>query len=230
MPTTDYAKRLPSVWEQLLRLIYPAKCIFCGAILPEAAGINACKACRAALPRYNRRFEAVPEIPYLNGLLAAFVYEDEIEKAVRAMKFSSRPRNAETLGYLMYECITEQENMPDFDVIVPVPMHKRKKTRRGYNQSELIAQHLGRHLGIPVENLLAKIRNTKAQSLLGREERLKNLENAVIATDPDRITGRNILLIDDVTTTGTTLNTCARVLYEAGATWIFSAVIAIAGK
>lgn len=198
--------------------------------MPESAGLSACKACHAALPRYHRKFEQVPGIPYLNGLMAAFVYEDEVEKAVRAMKFSNQPKNAETLAFMMYECIMEQENVPDFDVIVPVPMHKRKRMRRGYNQSGLIAYELGRYMNIPVENLLDKIRDTKAQSLLGREERLKNLENAVVPVNGDRIKGLNILLVDDVTTTGTTLNTCARVLYEAGASWIFSAVIAIAGK
>lgn len=220
----------PSFLEQLVRLVYPAKCVFCGALLPESAGICACKACHAVLPRYHRKFERIPDMPYLSGLMAAFVYENEVEQAIRDMKFSNRPKNAETLAYLMFECIMSQENIPDFDIIVPVPMHNKKRMRRGYNQSELLALNLGRLMNIPVGNLLAKIRNTKPQSLLGREDRLKNLENAVIAIDENKIKGLNILLVDDVTTTGTTLNTCARVLFDAGASWIFSAVIAIAGK
>jgi competence protein ComFC len=221
----------PKLGEKLLRLLYPVKCVFCGSILPESAHIAACKKCRAILPRYGASFERVPGIPYLDGLMAAYIYEDEIEQAVKAMKFSHRPGYAETLAMLLAENIRNQENMPDFDVIVPVPMHKRKKAKRGYNQSELLARHMGRFLDIPVENLLVKTCNTKAQSLLGREERLRNLEGTIAVADgAGGVTGLNILLVDDVTTTGTTLNTCARALYEAGASFIFGSVIAIAGK
>lgn len=230
MPSGNCTGERPSIGEQLLRLVYPAKCIFCGAVLPESTAISACKSCRASLPRYNRRFEAVPGIPYINGLFAAYVYEDEVESAIRAMKFSNQPGNAGTFAYLLYEAISEQDNIPDFDAIVPVPMHRRKRINRGYNQSELIAGELGKYLNAPVADYLVKVRHTKPQSLLGKEDRLGNLGNAIKAREGSPIKGLNILLVDDVTTTGTTLNTCARALYEAGASWIFAAVIAIAGK
>jgi competence protein ComFC len=220
----------PGFHERLLRLVYPEKCIFCGAILPETAKISTCEPCYACLPRYGRGFERAPRIPWINGLFASFIYEDSVEQAIQAMKFFGRPRAAGTFALLMWDELDKHPFMPDFDLIVPVPMHRRKKMSRGYNQSEIVGQALGRILNIPVVNALTKTRHTKPQSLSSREERLKNLENSIKVSDPSVVDGLNILLVDDVVTTGATLSTCAQALHEAGASWIFAAVIAIAGK
>ncbi|HOL85105.1 MAG TPA: ComF family protein [Thermoclostridium caenicola] len=220
----------PGFWERLLRLLYPEKCVFCGTILPETAKISTCKVCHATLPRYGRGFERAPHIPWVNGLFAAFVYEDMVEQAIHAMKFFGRPRTAHTLAFLMWEEMGRHPMMPDCDLIVPVPMHRRKQLSRGYNQSGIIGQALGEMLDIPVEHALIKTRHTKPQSLSTREERLTNLEDAFRVADPTVVAGRSILLVDDVATTGATLGACARALREAGASWIFAAVIAIAGK
>lgn len=229
MPKTDLLKA-PSFQERLLRLLYPEKCVFCGKILPETARISTCEPCHAALPRYGRGFERAPHIPWINGLFAAFVYENEVEQAIHAMKFYARPRIARTFAFLMWEEMSRHPIMPDLDIIVPVPMHRRKQLGRGYNQSERIGTALGEMLEIPVEQVLIKTRQTKPQSLSSREERLTNLEDAIHVSNPSAVAGRSILLVDDVTTTGATLGACAQALREAGASWIFAAVIAIAGK
>lgn len=213
-----------------MRLVYPEKCVFCGTILPETVIISACESCHAGLSRYGRGFERATRIPGLDGLFASFVYDDMMEQAIHAMKFFGRPRAAGTLAFLMSEELKKQPLIPDTDLIVPVPMHRRKQISRGYNQSRIIAQALGSLLDIPVGEALVKTRHTKPQSLSSRDERLKNLENSVRVADPSTVRGLSILLVDDVVTTGATLSTCAQALREAGASWIFAAVIAIAGK
>lgn len=229
MLKTDCLKK-PDLGERLLRLLYPEKCIFCGTILPETAKISVCEPCYACLPRYDRGFERAPRIPWLSGLFAAFIYEEPVEQAIHAMKFYGRPKTARTLAFLMAEEMAKQPFMPDFDLIVPVPMHRRKQLSRGYNQSEKIGRALGNFLNIPVSEALIKTRPTKPQSLSSREERLKNLQGAFCVSDPFCVNGLNILLVDDVVTTGSTLSACAQALHEAGASWIFAATVAIAGK
>ena len=227
MTKTGYLEG-PSLKERFLRLVYPEKCVFCGTILPDTAKVSLCGPCHACLPRYGRGFERMPRIPGIHGLFASFVYEDSMERAIHAMKFFGRPRIARTLAFLLWEELMRQPLVPDFDLIVPVPMHRRKRMSRGYNQSERIGQALGEIMDIPVKNALAKTRHTKPQSLSSREERLINLENSISVPDPSAVSGRSILLVDDVVTTGATLGTCAQALRDAGASWVFAAVIAIA--
>jgi len=219
----------PSLFERVLRLVYPMKCMFCDSLLPDTDNLRVCDACYKLLPRMGRPFYAVPHMPYINGLFAAYHYEDEIEKAIHAMKFQGRPQLSKDLAFLLSEELQKQP-VYDFDLIVPVPMHRKKQRQRGYNQSQLLARELSGHLGIPVGEVLIKTRHTKAQSSLGREERLTNLEGAFKLSEGVNPEGMNILLLDDVTTTGSTLNACALVLYEAGTSWIFASVIAIAGN
>jgi len=218
----------PGLAERLIRLLYPEKCVFCGALLNDAARIGACEPCLAVLPRYGRGFEPMPRIPWIDGLFASFAYGDAIERAIHAMKFFGRPRVAETLAFLLWEEMMKQPVIPDFDLIVPVPMHWRKRMSRGYNQSERIGNALGGIMGVPVERALVKTRHTKPQSLSSREERLVNLENSIDVRDPSAVSGLSVLLVDDVATTGATLGACARALRGAGVSWVFAAVIAIA--
>ena len=124
--------------------------------------------------------------------------------------------------------------MPDFDLIVPVPMHPKKKRQRGYNQAELVAKEAARILEKEIRtDILLKIQNTKPQILLKREERLRNLEGAFKVNDNNIIEknhNKRILLVDDVLTTGTTINTCARILKESGFSSVYALVIALAEK
>ena len=127
--------------------------------------------------------------------------------------------------------MVKEKFLPDFDIVIPVPMYRRKKHKRGYNQAELVAIKLADYLEVPVHiDNLVKIRKTRPQSSLKREGRLHNIEGSFQVKDPALVSGKNILLVDDVVTTGTTLNTCAKILYENGASWIFASAIAIAEK
>lgn len=221
----------PSFLERLIRLVYPAKCMVCDILLKEEASIMLCENCHSLLPRCEKGFVKAPFMPYVHKLFAAYYYDEGLDSAIHAMKFNHQPKLSETFGYLLYEEIAKVPLLPDWDMILPVPMHRKKKRQRGYNQSELLADRLSEYLHIPVyHNLLVKTRHTKPQSKLKREERLFNLEDAFDVVNGPEIEGKNILLLDDVATTGTTLNNCAKILYEKGAAFVFASVIAIVEK
>ncbi|NLK67977.1 MAG: ComF family protein [Clostridiaceae bacterium] len=117
---------------------------------------------------------------------------------------------------------------PNYDIIIPTPLHRTRKRERGYNQSELLASRLAFYLKIPMlKNVLVKKVNTAPQSTLGRGERLKNLIGAFQVNNSNLIEGNRILLVDDITTTGSTLEKCAEVLLNAGAAHIDAYVIAM---
>jgi ComF family protein len=106
----------------------------------------------------------------------------------------------------------------DIDVIMPVPLHPARLREREYNQSLLLADQLGRHTRKPVStSILLRVLATDPQTTLSRHERLQNLRRAFSVSSPETVAGQRILLVDDVFTTGTTLNECAKVLLAAGA-------------
>ena len=111
-------------------------------------------------------------------------------------------------------------------VVIPVPLHKNRQDLRGFNQSELIARKLSKKLNLPGGCALARTKDTEAQVSLSREFRLTNLVGAFTCTDKEFITGKNILLVDDVATTLSTLNECARALKDAGAKKVWGIVVA----
>ncbi|MGI6084084.1 MAG: ComF family protein [Acetivibrionales bacterium] len=225
--------RLPFI-EKLIRLVYPAKCMVCDIILNEDAALYICDACKKNLPCLERKFFKNIRMPYLDGVFAAFYYENGIETAIHNMKYKNHPKLAKTMGTLLYEELAKQKALPDIDCIVPIPMHPKKKRQRGYNQSELVARETARLLGIEVRaDMLLKIMNTRPQSLLKRDDRLRNLEKAFIINDnvsKDDIRKKKIFLVDDVLTTGTTINTCAKILKEDGFAFVYALVLAAAEK
>ena len=118
-------------------------------------------------------------------------------------------------------------NYTKFDIIISVPLHKNREAKRGYNQARLVSGALSRITGIKeYSRLLVRNRNTGAQSLLDRKSRLVNLNDAFGITNERLIKDKNILLIDDIMTTGSTINECARTLKKAGARTVTAAVIA----
>lgn len=221
----------PGLFERLIRLVFPAKCMICGEILNEDSKLYLCENCYRLLPRCGRGIFKTPNIPYIDGLFAAFYYENGIDEAIKTMKFRSHPRLSATMSFLIAEELMKESELPDIDIIVPVPMHPSKKRRRGYNQTELLAKELSRLLKIPMDgNILGKIRDTRPQSLLKREERMHNMDDVFILSNKDAVRSKNVLLVDDVTTTGTTINQCAKILYNNCSGRIYAAVIAIAQK
>jgi ComF family protein len=151
-------------------------------------------------------------------------YRGSLERVLQAFKFNRHDFFADPFAELVERMIRTRGDL-DFDVIVPVPMHRAKVRRRGYNQAELLARALARRLGIRCETgLLTKTRDLAAQSKLPRAARSGNVRGAFRASP--RANSARILLVDDVCTTGATIRACATELVRAGAARVCAAVVA----
>jgi len=119
--------------------------------------------------------------------------------------------------------------IPDVDVMLPVPLHRRKLRQREFNQSALFVRYLSKYTGIPaIFDCLIKVRDTMPQVELSAEQRRKNLRNAFEVSDKGLIHGKDLLLVDDVLTTGATVRECSRILKKAGAKGIYVITLASA--
>lgn len=148
------------------------------------------------------------------------IYEGALKEAVHLLKFNGVKRLSKSLGFLLSEL-----PLPQVDGIVPVPMHHKGLKKREFNQTAAIAAHLSKKLRVPLmQDALKKIKETPPQTDVGGDERLKNVKNAFSASK--RITGLNLLLIDDVITTGATVRECSRALIKAGAKSVTVAALA----
>lgn len=218
-----------------LDVIFPPKCICCSAILNAGSEISLCKACAEEIDYYNNCINPLdmPEgiSTYCDGMICVGKYSEALKNVLRSFKFGSKPQYFRAFGMLLAlkvqnTCIHEESNL-----ILPVPMFKSKLKHRGYNQADLMAGYAARVLGIKTRsNLLIKTADTKSQSSLTREERLKNLDGHFTVVDTKAVEGKRILLVDDIITTGSTINECSKALKQAGADIIIAAVIATTRK
>ncbi|HOJ10370.1 MAG TPA: ComF family protein [Clostridiales bacterium] len=166
---------------------------------------------------------------YFDRVFCVFEYSGYVREAIVRYKYFGKSHYYKTFAALLADKLKRITCSGDFNVILSVPLHKHKERKRGYNQSRLISKELSRIMQVPERSeLLERIKNTPAQSLLHKNERYLNIKNAFKVTDVLEVKGKSILLIDDVLTTGNTLNECSRVLKEAGAKKVDIAVIAVA--
>jgi ComF family protein len=159
--------------------------------------------------------------------MAAFIYGGAIAGALARFKYQGRPDLGRSLGALLaLEVRARSRHLADA-VIVPVPLHVSRLAERGFNQSALIARSVARRLRIPMFPLaLMRMRDTPQQASLDREARIANVAAAFRARPRARLQGRTVLLIDDVRTTGATIDACTRALSDGGAAAIVHAVVA----
>jgi|WetSurMetagenome_2_1015567.scaffolds.fasta_scaffold103968_2 ComF family protein len=192
--------------EQVVR-IKPPICRNCGLPLdPQATGPELCPDCR----------EAPSPITWAR---AAGIYQGTLQQAILNFKFSGRRVLAKPLAGLLAETYGDGLCPKEtFDAVGPVPLHPQRRKERGYNQSELLAEYFCRATGLELaKDLLQRVRPTLPQVMLPRPERAKNVRGAFAVRDKSAVTGKAILLIDDIATTGATIEECARVLTKAGA-------------
>jgi ComF family protein len=162
--------------------------------------------------------ECLREKRFYTRVRAVLFYEDRVMEAIHRFKYGSAIYYAKPLGALMYERGRNFFNFNFYDLIVPVPLHKKRVKEREYNQSQLLAEEVSKHSGIPVEcALLERIKETNSQVGLKKEEREKNVRNAFAVVVSESVKDKTILLIDDVISTTATVNECARALRKAGA-------------
>jgi len=167
----------------------------------------------------------------ISGFTTPFVFEKdkELQQIIHSIKYSNKFAVGKRLGEIIADKCGEDIKYWTIDLIVPVPLHQLKKVNRGYNQSFYLAKGLGKSLNIKVsQRLLKRIKFTQTQTALSLVERQENVGNAFKARKKRLVKGKNILIIDDVITTGATVNECARVLKNAGAKNIFACSSAVA--
>ena len=227
--------------QHALDLLYPPRCVhchrtgsvFCSSCLDQIHSYDCpwCSHCGRPLERQHGDWAACATCDHENlsralaGIWAVAVYEGSVRSAVIALKFQRQRRVAEPLGKLLAEGILRWGI--SFDLIVPVPLHIRRFRERGYNQSELLARNCARFLRLPVENdVLQRVRATRPQTGLTASDRRQNVQRAfAITPSAERIAGKRILLIDDVTTTGSTLEAAAQALRAAHPSGIWAATV-----
>ncbi|HTO14280.1 MAG TPA: ComF family protein [Edaphocola sp.] len=147
--------------------------------------------------------------------LLYFVEGGTIRKLLHQMKYGNRPEIGLYLGKLMGRKLLESNYMNDIDIIVPIPLHKKKKHLRGYNQSDYIAEGLALEIKKPVnKSNVVRVINTNSQTDKNRAERLKNVANAFKVKDTALFSNKHLLLIDDVFTTGATIASCGNAILK----------------
>ena len=218
-----------------MNLIFPPKCIFCSKILSPQTKTNICNECYGEIPFISDSLAKAIKLDlypaFCDEILCTCDYTGIISEAIKRFKFNDKPSYHSALGKILAEKLKRMTNYDQFDIIVSVPLSKKRFRERGYNQSQLLAASLSRATGIPDgSSLLSRIRDTGTQSLLSKNERYVNVNNAFKVKKPELIAGKSVILVDDVLTTGNTVNECCRVLKEAGAFYIMVAVIASGRK
>lgn len=226
--------------EKILKLIYPSRCPICDRIRGVTEEV-CCPLCREKLPwtagsvciKCGKPVEAEREYCddccrqrhlFTQGV-AAFTYSDGLPDALYRLKFQNRRDYVDFFAAAMVRAGRQKLNLWNVQAVIPVPMHWKKKIRRGYNQAELLAAGISRRTGIPLEKkLLCAVRRPAEQKYLNRRERQKNLRGCFSVCKPLAQLER-VLVVDDVYTTGSTMDEIARVLKLAGVKKVFFLVL-----
>ena len=230
---------------RFLDILYPSKCVFCGRVLREEEN-GACRACAIRLPYVtepacghcgkpleDEREERCPDcrrrLSPLDRNAALWVYRPQTKAAMMDFKYGGCTTDAtyyaDELAARFHGRIREWNP----DVLVPVPIHRRREWFRGYNQAALLASALGERLRIPMREVLVRTRGTSPQKEMDPAERRNNLRQVVSVVPElmERDAHARVLLIDDVYTTGATLDACAQTLKDAGTERVYGLTLCI---
>lgn len=222
--------------DKILNLIFPPKCGFCGCITNDWSFV--CEKCHdLSTQKYNDRCKFCGKIAYgdvcseckskriyYDKLFFCSEYTEEFKKKIHLYKFTDKKFYYHFFTELIYERVKDEK----FDLIMPVPISKERYRERGYNQSGLIAKKLAKMLDTPYnDRALVKKINNKRQSMQNFKNRLESVKNVFEIDDIINVSGKKILLVDDIFATGSTVNECSRVLKKADVESVKVAVICI---
>ncbi len=204
-------------------LLYPPRCTFCHGFVKNGK-ILICDHCRENLPRTLNAGRQ--KTAFVSSSIAPFYYEKDVKESLHRFKFSYCTGYARAYAPYLADLIREEFG-DSFDLLTWVPISRKRLKKRGYDQSKLLAQAVGKLLGVRPVRTLRKIRDTAPQSLTGNaQKRRENVKDAYVAWKPENIIGKRILILDDIFTTGSTVSECARTLGKAGAAQILCATVA----
>ncbi|MYD36531.1 MAG: ComF family protein [Dehalococcoidia bacterium] len=211
--------RLRDFADSALRLLFPPRCVLCGR-----EGDLVCESCRRSLPpRLDP--DAIPKLNGIRAARAVWPYEGNVREIVRHYKYNGLRSLAPVLALEMGDVLHEWG--PATDVIVHVPVHPARLRERGFDQSGLLARELSQMTGLVAISALVRLRETGVQArAMSAAERAANVRGAFHVPNPAQIRRANVLLIDDVLTTGATLTEAARALRHGGANNVYALTFA----
>ena len=216
--------RLKEIRDSLLQLVFPHVCDGCGSdLLSEESQL--CLRCLAAMPETNfEKHAGNPVEKMFWGRLPLvkataqfyFTKESLMQRLMHQLKYRSNKDLGLQLGRLMGISIRESKRFEDIDALIPLPLFPSKEKRRGYNQATVLCNGMAEILSLPVlENIIIRPQHTESQTKKGRIERWKNIEGKFVLTNAFAIYNKHLLLVDDVVTTGATLESCGNELLKA---------------
>lgn len=239
---------LKNIFSDLIDLIYPVRCHVCQKFLEknEHEGSAICSDCLNSFSRITSPFCPICRTPFISrtginhhcenclrkrpqydALGAPYLYEGVLMDIIHRFKYSGKQHYANSLGRLLADFTKQWLPGPDNYLVMPIPLHPKKLRQRGFNQSLLLARIVSSVFNMELDFLsLRKIKDTIAQTNLTRKERRKNVRKVFEFTGNGNIKGRTIVLVDDVATTGSTLNECARILKRSRCKKVYGLVLA----
>jgi len=174
------------------------RCVFCDCQIKE--GNIVCDHCKTAQPLFKKCF-------------CPFVYNEDTRSSILKLKSDSAKYLAKYFAKHIYDRLIADGLV--YDIIVPVPSHKKTIKKRGYNPAQALAEQLSKLSGKPMQNLLIKTALTKNQKFLNFKDRQNNLENSITITDVNSVKNKIVLIVDDIITTGETINACAKLMHKS---------------
>lgn len=215
---------IPTLFRSILSFVYPPFCIVCSSRLPESNRLI-CESCWNSFPKIDENFDLSDVIKskitgpvYFSNAFAIWEFSPAIQNIIHQLKYQNFKILANRIGIFMADRLRKLPLPIEKTLIIPVPLHKTRMRERGYNQSALLCSVIAAETGLPYnDQILQRIRYTQSQTKLNASERLKNVQNAFKVSSPNEIAHKIIILVDDVITTGATINECAKELMRAGA-------------
>lgn len=205
---------LNNILKFLLLFLYPDVCGICDKINKESL----CEKCNYNLKSINKYKLIKYKNKFFDEHLYVFKYDGIIREKIIQYKFYEKSYMYKTFAKIIVKNEKKYRFLENYDIIIPVPIHKKRKNEREYNQSSLIARELAYNLElIYIENVLYKKINNMRQSSLKQSERINNVKNVYFLKNRELIENKQVILFDDIFTTGSTANECAKLLKQNGA-------------
>lgn len=224
-------------FSDFFNLLYPKLCLACGRNLPPTHELI-CLSCEYQLPQtrqHELKENAFTEIfwgrvPLVAGAaMYYFTKAGRVQRLIHQLKYENKPEIGQALGRLYGQWLRQAEHFQGIDAVVPVPLHPRKQHRRGYNQAAAIGRGLAESLLLPhYARALERPVYAESQTRKSRQARLENAQTAFRVRRPELLQGKHVLLVDDVLTTGATLEACASQILELPDTRVSMVTLAMA--
>ncbi len=210
--------------ERIRYALGDKRCPLCRSVHQEAGFL--CAVCSAEIDLTHPNLSAQDNIFHFSKIYYYGIYSGALQKMITAWKFNNRMEFSSVFAEMVEELGSRLPEKSRPELVIPVPLHRSRLRTRGFNQSLILGKKLANNIDIPLAvNALCRIRKTPPQTTLSGNERRENLSRAFVA-DPTQISGKRIMLVDDVLTTGSTADECARALIESGASGVEVMVLA----